>query len=374
MKIIDIITHQLSCNVETPFTSSRGWWYKTKGALVVEIVTDEGIIGWGDCYGPAAVSKSVVDTLLKPSIIGLDPFDVEVIWELLYNKVKDYGLTGMTISGISGVDIALWDIMGKALKQPVYRLLGGSRKKIRAYAGGVCMGFKPPPALLEEAQSFVDKGFTAIKLRMGDTVENDLARVRAVRKGLGDKIDIAVDINTRYNFLDLQRALPGYEECRVFWVEEPFAPDAIADYAHFNARTHVPLAGGENHFLRYQARELLERKAVDVIQPDPAKAGGITETKKIADLAAAFRRAFAPHVGMSAIDSAACVHLLCAASNALIYEADGAAFNPFRDDLCADYPKIVDGYIEPNEKPGLGFEVDESLFEKWPGIAGPCYV
>jgi D-galactarolactone cycloisomerase len=127
MKITDVITHQLSVNVDAPFISSRGWVYKTKGALVVEIKTDEGITGWGDGYGSSAVCKSIVDTLLKPSVIGSDPFDVEVIWESLYNKVKDYGLAGMTISGISGIDIALWDIIGKACEQPIHKLIGDAR-------------------------------------------------------------------------------------------------------------------------------------------------------------------------------------------------------------------------------------------------------
>ena len=156
-----------------------------------------------------------------------------------------------------------------------------------------------------------------------------------------------------------------------------------ASERHMGARVKVRVIGNRVgwkwlldpvHLAFLKARQLLETKAIDVIQPDPCKAGGITETKKIADLAAAYRRAFAPHVGMSAIDSAACVHLLCATSNALIYEADGAAWNPFRDDLCSNYPKIVEGYIEPNERPGLGFDLDESLFSKLPGIPGPCYI
>ena len=376
MKITEVKAFALSFKLENAPRRGVGQPIK-KDTVIVRVKTEDGIVGYGEAHhalSPTLVAD-LVNTNLAPIVVGCNAMEVEEIWNRIYLKQgQTHGPGNALYKAMSGVDVALWDVRGKALKQPVYRLLGGARKKTRAYAGGVCMGFKPPSALLEKAQSFVDKGFTAIKLRMGDTVENDLARVRAVRKGLGDSIDIAVDINTRYSYLDMQRALPGFEECRVFWIEEPFAPDAIADYAHFNARTHVPLAAGENHFLRYQARELLEKKAVDVIQPDPCKAGGITETKKIADLAAAFRRAFAPHVGMSAIDSAACVHLLCATSNALIYEADGAAFNPFRDDLCSGYPKVVDGYIEPSEAPGLGLEVDESMFAKWPGIAGPCYV
>jgi len=376
MKITEVKAFALSFKLENAPRRGVGQPIK-KDTVIVRVKTEDGIVGYGEAHHALAPTlvADFVNTNLAPIVVGCNAMEVEEIWNRIYLKQgQTHGPGNALYKAMSGVDVALWDVRGKALKQPVYRLLGGARKKTRAYAGGVCMGFKPPSALLEEAQSFVDKGFTAIKLRMGDSVKNDLERVRAVRKGLGDAIDIAVDMNTRYSFLDMQRALSGFEECRVFWIEEPFAPDAIADYTHFNARTHVPLAAGENHFLRYQARELLEKKAVDVIQPDPCKAGGITETKKIADLAAAFRRAFAPHVGMSAIDSAACVHLLCATSNALIYEADGAAFNPFRDDLCSGYPKVVDGYIEPSEAPGLGLEVDESMFAKWPGIAGPCYV
>ncbi len=170
MKITDVITHQLVVDVDEPFTSARGWYYKTKGALVVEIVTDEGITGWGDCYGPAAVNKTIVDTLLKPSLIGRDPFDVEVIWEALYNKVKDYGLTGMTICSISGIDIALWDIVGKAVNKPIHKLIGGCfRPKLQAYATGLY--FKNMDRLneeaVEEARGYVAEGFTAIKMKIG---------------------------------------------------------------------------------------------------------------------------------------------------------------------------------------------------------------
>ncbi|HYK12659.1 MAG TPA: mandelate racemase/muconate lactonizing enzyme family protein [Burkholderiales bacterium] len=323
----------------------------------------------------AAVVADIVNNNLAPIVVGANALEVEDIWQKVYTKqAQTHGPGWSLYKALSGVDMALWDVRGKALGQPVYRLLGGSRKKIRAYAGGVCLGFQPPPRLLEEAQSFVAKGYTALKLRLGDSVERDVERVRHVRAALGDKIDIMVDVNTRYSFLDLQRALPALEECRVFWLEEPFTPDSVADYTYFNQRTLIPLAGGENHFTRFEARELLEARAVDIIQPDPCKAGGITECKKIADLASAFKRPFAPHTGMSAIDATACVHLLCAASNALIYEGDCAAYNPFRDELCRGAAQVVDGYIEPSDAPGLGLEVDESLFTRFPGIPGPCYI
>jgi len=348
-----------------------------KDMVVVRVRTKDGITGYGEAHHALAptVVADIVNTNLAPIVVGANAMEVEDIWQKIYTKQgQTHGPGWAFYKALSGVDMALWDARGKALGQPVYALLGGARKKIRAYAGGVCLGYQPPPQLLAEAQRFVAQGYTALKLRLGDTVERDIERVRYVRKALGDKIDIMVDINTRYSLLDLKHALPALEECRVFWIEEPFTPDNLADYAQMNKRTLVPLAGGENHFTRFQARQLLETEAVDIIQPDPCKTGGITECKKIADLASAFRRPFAPHTGMSCIDSAACVHLLCAASNALIYESDCAAINPFRDELCSGAPRVEDGYIEQADAPGLGLEVDEKLFARFPGIPGPCYI
>ena len=376
MKIAEVKAFALSFKLENAPRRGTGQPIK-KDMVVVRVRTTDGITGYGESHHALAptVVADIVNHNLAPIVVGANAMEVEDIWQKVYSKqAQTHGPGWSLYKALSGVDMALWDVRGKALGQPVYRLLGGSRKKIRAYAGGVCLGFQPPPKLLEEAQTFVAKGYTALKLRLGDSVERDVERVRHVRAALGNKIDIMVDVNTRYSFLDLQRALPALEECRVFWLEEPFTPDSIADYTHFNQRTLIPLAGGENHFTRFEARELLEARAVDIIQPDPCKAGGITECKKIADLASAFKRPFAPHTGMSAIDATACVHLLCAASNALIYEGDCAAYNPFRDELCRGAAQVVDGYIEPSDAPGLGLEVDESLFTRFPGIPGPCYI
>ena len=376
MKVVEVKAVALSFKLENAPRRGSGQPVK-KDTVVVKVRTEDGIVGWGEAHHALAptVVADLVNQNLAPLVVGESVLAVEDLWQKIYQKQgQTHGPGWSLYKAMSGVDIALWDARGKALGQPVYRLLGGSRKKVRAYAGGVCLGYQPPAQLLAEAQGFVDRGYTALKLRLGDSVERDVERVRYVRKHLGDAIDIMVDVNTRYTWLDCQRALPALEECNVFWLEEPFTPDAVGDYAKTNAATRIPLAGGENHFTRYQARQLLETGAVDIIQPDPCKAGGITECKKIADLASAYRRAFAPHTGMSGIDAAACVHLLCATSNALIYEGDCAAFNPFRDELVAGGPVLVDGCVEPNDQPGLGIEVDERLFAKLPGIAGPCYL
>jgi L-alanine-DL-glutamate epimerase-like enolase superfamily enzyme len=376
MKIVDVQGIALSFKLDNAPRRGSGQPVK-KDMVVVRVRTDNGVTGYGEAHHALAptVVADIVNNNLARIVVGQDLMSVEDIWQTIYVKQgQTHGPGWALFKAMSGIDIALWDARGKALGQPVYRLLGGSRKKIRAYAGGVCLGYQPPSQLLEEAQSFVDRGWTALKLRLGDSVEKDIERLRHVRKHLPASVDIMVDVNTRYSYLDAMRVLPVLEDCGVFWLEEPFTPDNLADYARVNAGTRIPLAGGENHFTRFQARQLLETGAVDIMQPDPCKAGGITECKKIADLASAFRRSFAPHTGMSGIDGAACLHLLCATSNALVYESDCAAFNPFRDDLVAGGPVLVNGYVEPNEKPGLGIEVDESLFAKWPGIPGPCYI
>jgi D-galactarolactone cycloisomerase len=349
-----------------------------RDVVVVKVRIEDGTVGYGEAHHALAptVIADLVNINLAPLLEGQDAMAVEHLWDQMYVRQGRTHCPGWAIyKAISGIDMALWDVRGKALGMPLWRLLGGVKKRIRAYAGGVSLNYQPPEQLADEACSYVERGFSAVKLRLGDSVNKDIERVRHVRSRLGDRVDIMVDINTRYTYQDMLRLTPGLEECGVYWIEEPFPPDAVRDYALLSPRTRIPLAAGENHFLRYQARQLLEADAVQILQPDASKAGGITEVKKIADLAAAYRRAFAPHTSMSGINSAATLHLLSACSNSLVYEADVAPINPFRDDLASPAPKVgSDGCIEPYDAPGLGIEVDESLFSRYPGIPGPCYV
>ena len=377
MRIAEVRAFPLSFDMQgAAVTLGTGAMVK-RDVVVVRVRTQDGLVGYGEAHHAMAptVVAELVNTGLGPLLVGRDAMAVEDLWHLMYHKQgRTHGAGWAVYKAMSGIDIALWDLRGKALGQPVYRLLGGERKRLRAYAGGTCLGYQPPERLTEEALALVAKGYTAIKLRLGDTVRDDAARLRHVRRVLGDGVDIAVDINTKYSLREVMALLPTLEECNAFWVEEPFPPDNLDDYVSVNQRTRLPLAAGENHFTRYQALQLLQRGAVDIVQPDVSKAGGITEGKKIADLAAAFRRPFAPHTSMSGINAAATLHLLCATANALIYEADEAAVNPFRDHLASPAPRIVEGYVEPPEGPGLGIEVDESLFQRYPVIPGPCYV
>ena len=349
-----------------------------KDTVIVRVRTEDGILGYGEAHHALAptVVAELVNTGLAPLVVGEDALAVEHVWEKLYSaQGRTHGPGWAVWKAISGVDIALWDARGKALGLPAWRLLGGEKRRIKAYAGGISLGYQPPEPLAEEALGYVERGFRAVKLRLGDTVERDVARVGHVRKVVGDAVDIMVDVNTRYGYQQLLRLAPRLEGSDVYWIEEPFPPDALRDYALLAARTRIPLAAGENHFLRYQARQLLECEAVQILQPDPSKAGGVTETKKIADLAAAFRRPFAPHTSMSGVNMAACLSLLTVASNALVYEADLSALNPFRDELVHPTPRVgEDGCVEAFDGPGLGVEVDEAAFARYPGIPGPCYV
>ena len=376
MKITEVITHQLLVNVDEPFTSSRGWFYKTKGALVVEICTDAGITGWGDCYGPAAVCKAIVDTLLKPSIIGKDPFDVEVIWEALYNKVKDYGVTGMTISGISGVDIALWDIIGKACKQPVHKLLGGAfRTRVEAYATGLY--FKNMERLneeaVEEARGYAEQGFRAIKMKIGlGSLKKDIERVAAVRQAIGPERLLMVDANHCFNVPQAIAIGRELERLDVHWFEEPVSPEDLDGYAELRGRLDIAIAGGENEFTKFGFREILAKRAMDIIQPDVCAAGGLTECKKIAALAQAHAVQCVPHAWGTAIGLAATIHYLASLPDTppclvpmppmLEYEQ---TFNPFRDELSLTKIAQQKGWVDVPTGPGLGIEIDRKVLDRY---------
>lgn len=348
-----------------------------RDCVVVRITTDDGQVGWGEAHhgqNPTAMAE-VVEKGLGSLLIGADALDSEGIWARLHRQqVVTHGLGAGSVIALSGIDIALWDLKGKIMGQPVYRLLGGAHKKIRAYAGGLSLGFKKPEALEAEVRKLVDDGYTAIKLRVGDHPRRDAERVGHIRRSFGDDLDIAVDAATRYTPLDLPEVLAYCEKYRVYWLEEPFTPDNLTAYADLARRTPVPIAGGENHYTRQAFRDLFAQGCITIAQADCTKAGGISEVRKIMDMAAAYHFLAAPHTSHTIISTAANVHLLCALSNALIFEADVAGVNPFRTDLAGHAYNVVNGHIEPSDAPGLGLTIDTAVLEAHPGIPGPCYI
>ncbi|MEO3385048.1 mandelate racemase/muconate lactonizing enzyme family protein [Mesorhizobium sp. CAU 1741] len=343
--------------------------------VLVRIETECGIVGYGEAHHaqtPSTIAAFINDAL-GPSLIGMDAHETEAIWDKSYRHyIATHGPGAAAVIGLSGVDLALWDIKGKDLSQPVYRLLGGKRRPIRAYAGGISLGFQPVDDLKREIEGFIARGYDFMKLRVGDTLEKDLERVSAIRAAFGAEITLAADAGTRYRTADVARIAEICEAGRLAWLEEPFTPDNLPGYRRLRDLTATPLAAGENHFTRHELRTLISEEVIQFVQADCCKTGGVTEILKIAALAGAWHLQFAPHTSASVLSTAASTHVLSVAPNAFIYEADVSAINAFRDELGTPF-EIVDGTILAPEAPGLGVEIDEKVIEKYPFIPGASY-
>ena len=324
----------------------------------------------------AAGAKPFVETQYRARVIGKDPFDVEAIWEDLYNRVKDYGTTGMAISAISGIDIALWDIMGRAVNKPVHKLIGGAyRNEVIPYATGlyfIDMNRLVEEAV-EEALEFKNDGFRAIKMKIGlGDLKLDAKRVGAVRKAIGPDVKLAVDANHCFsvpNAIKLGRML---EEHDILWFEEPISPEDHDGYVEVTRALDMAVAGGENDFTRWGFRDVISRKAMDIVQPDLCAAGGFSECRKIATLASAFGVECVPHAWGSAIGLAATVQFLAALPDQppafrpmppmLEFEQTP---NPLRDHLAKEPIEQKKGIVKVPGGPGLGIEIDREVLKKY---------
>jgi D-galactarolactone cycloisomerase len=311
MKITNVHTHVLEAPLSQPFAYSRAW-YDTRTAMLVEIETDTGLVGWGECYGPARITEAVVKSV-APWLIGEDPLRTDFLWQMIYARLRDHGQKGVVIQGLSGIDIALWDIKGKHFGVPVHQLLGGPlRTSVQAYATGLYRRRSGDPLqyLAEEAENYVAEGFKAVKLKVGFGVEEDAAVTRAVREAAGPDVMLMVDANHAYDSVAAIRLGRMIEEHNIGWFEEPVPPEDVAGYRAVKAALSIPIAGGECEFTRFGFRELLVSRAVDIIQPDTCAAGGLSECKKIADMAEAFGVRYNPHVWGTGIAIAASLQLL----------------------------------------------------------------
>lgn len=379
MKITRITAIPLSYRLPEGKTVTMGIGSTLKrDAIIVRVETSEGITGYGEAHpgrSPGAI-VSLIHNTLQPLLVGMKATDCVGAWQRVHRmQLSSHGLGAGTCLALSGIDMALWDIRGKAAKMPLYELLGGSRRRIPAYAGGISMGFQPPQALAQEAQGYVAQGYKAVKLRLGDTAKNDIERLRKVRTMLGDDIDILADANTAYTIADVRRVMPVLAEIQAGWLEEPFACNDFASYREAaKISALVPLAAGENHFTRFEFGQLLEARAVQIWQPDLSKSGGITEAVRIAAMASAFRIPVHAHSSATGLNHAATLHFLAATENAGYFEACVSSFNPLRDMFGTTFKIGEDGCVEPPDGPGIGVEVDESIFERYPMTDGPGYV
>ncbi|MGE5639035.1 MAG: mandelate racemase/muconate lactonizing enzyme family protein [Clostridia bacterium] len=349
-----------------------------RDAVIVKVSTSAGITGWGEAHhgrAHTAVAK-LIETTLKQLILGMDAHDVTGIWDRIYRfQLASHGMGAGASLAMSGIDMAVWDVRGKALGLPLYRLLGGARRAIPAYAGGVSLGYQEPAKLLEEAKKSLDRGYKAIKLRVGDTVRKDIERMRAVRKAFGDDLHILTDANIGYELEDVRRVMPAMDELGIGWLEEPFPAHDYRSYREAKGLGRTPLAAGENHYTRFEFDRVIEDGSITILQPDLSKSGGITECLRIAAMASAWKLPIHPHSSMTGLNHAATIHFLAAIDNGGYFEGDVSKSNKFRDELVANPGDIdKDGNVWPLEKPGLGLEVNEDFLKKHPAIEGPGYV
>ena len=349
-----------------------------RDAVIVKVTTEDGVVGWGESHHgrcPGAIGH-LINTTLRQLITGMQAYDVVGVWQRIYSRqLASHGMGTASALAMSGIDQALWDIRGKVAGWPLYMLLGGNVKPIKAYAGGISLGFQPPDELVDEARALVAQGYRALKLRFGDSVKRDIERLAAMRKAFGSEIDIMVDANIGYQVEDVRRVMPALVEHDVLWLEEPFAPHDYRSYEVAAGFGLIPLAAGENHHTRYEFTPLIESKSVRVLQPDLSKTGGITEGLRIAGMAAAHKLAINPHTSASGLNMAASIHFLASIENSGWFEADVAKENLFRDRLTSR-PDLLDanGCVQPGNQPGLGVEVDEEFLRAHPVIDGPAYV
>jgi len=343
-------------------------------STLVRITTDDEVTGVGECLAkltPRAIS-AIIEDAFRPILVGQDPLDVEPIWEMMYAMMRHRGHSkGFMIEAMSGVEIALFDLIGKALELPVHKLLGGCfRKRLDAYASSLRL--RDTETIVKEAVGYVTQGFTAIKMKVGRGEEEDIKRVAAIRDAIGYDIQLTVDANCAYNIATAIKMGRALEKYGVYWFEEPIPPDDIEGYVKLSNCLDIPIAAGETEFTRYGFRDLIAKRAVDIVQPDICRAGGFLECKKIAAMASAYNIPYAPHTGgESAVGIAASIQLAAAIPNFLTYEYMRSDWsethpNPLRESLTLEpVEKFADGYIEVPDKPGLGIELNEDIVSKY---------
>jgi L-alanine-DL-glutamate epimerase-like enolase superfamily enzyme len=379
LRIVDVKAYPTSFPVAAENRVALGIGTAIKrDAVVVKVDTAGGLTGWGESHhgrAHTAVAK-LIETTLRQLVLGMDAADVVGVWAKIYKmQLGSHGMGAGTCLAMSGIDLALWDIRGQAAGLPLCRLLGGARKPVPAYAGGVSLGYQEPAKLVDEARKSVDAGYKAVKLRVGDTPQRDLERIRAVRRAFGDDLVILTDANTGYSVADARAAMPGMDELRVGWLEEPFPAHDYRSYRMAAGFGRTPLAAGENHFTRFEFNRVLEDGSISILQPDLSKTGGLTEALRIAAMASAYKLPIHPHSSMTGLNHAASIHFLAAIDNGGYFEGDVSRANKFRDELCSKpYEVDRDGNVWPLEKPGLGLEINEEFLLKHPAIEGPGYV
>jgi len=360
IRITEVIAHPLSQTLPKPTVTSWGT-YTEVSICLVEIRTDAGIIGVGEAlarFSPKAYAE-LIETSLKPRLVGQNPTDIAALWKSMRRALSGRS-GGMLFEAIAGVDIALWDILGKVAGLPVHRLLGGmGRREVPVYAASVNWG---GDELMDgELDRYLEKGFPRIKVKIAKPVKDACRRIERLRRRAGDGIELCVDANWAYTLeeaVEVGRALTdnGY-----FWFEEPVRPEDEGGYEELHRRCATPLAAGESNYTLDQAMRLVANRTLAYLQPDVARSGGITETRRMAELAAAHDVQYAPHIGMSGIVcETASVHLAAAMPNlrAMECETDASPFKTWITGAPPGADRQKNGMLPVPTGPGLGIEID----------------
>jgi len=373
MKIAAVNTHILDYKLDQAFESASMRFERRQHCLV-EIVCEDGTVGWGECLGPATINAVIVRAYAA-GLIGSNPLETEKRWLELYNRLRDQGQRGVTMTALSGIDIALWDIKGKHYGASVSELLGGRfRDRVRAYATGSFRrdGVDRVQDVAEEVAGYVREGFHGVKIKIGFGVEEDMAVIAAARKAIGPECRLMIDANHGYDLLEALEVGRRAAELGVDWFEEPVLPEQIDTYRAVRQGQPIPVASGENWHGRYAMQEPLATRAVDIIQPDVCGVGGFSESRRVADMAAMFGVRLVPHVWGTAVAIAAGLQFMAALPPnpprrrpiEPILEFDRTR-NPFRQAVVTSPIEHVKGVVTIPDGPGLGIEVNRDALRQY---------
>lgn len=366
MKITDCQTIRLRAPIPAEGqVFSRSGVRSTRSTTLVRVETDEGIWGIGSASGNGELIEFIIAKVIKPMLIGMDPTDIDAIWDKTYVRGghKEFGTRGIGVVALSGVDIALWDILGKVSGLPLYKLLGGRcREKVPVYATALYP--EEPAKVARRARAFAEQGFQGVKIKVGFDLDQDIRIVRAVRDELGKNFLVMTDANQGYSVDVALKAADAFAACDAYWLEEPLFVEDIEGHAILREKGGTRIAVGENLHTRYAFENFLARGAADFIQPDVARAGGISEMKKIVALAAQYQAPVSFHTWGDGVALAASIHLSAALEDCIVMELD-YTYNPLREELLREPLKVHNGYLVPPEKPGLGIELNQDAVQRF---------
>jgi D-galactarolactone cycloisomerase len=366
VKITDVRTIRLRASIPAEGqVTSRSGVRESRTTALVRVDTDSGIHGFGSCSGNGAIVQFILEQVVKPAVVGMDPANIDALWQKLYfgARARQLGLRGIGFVALSGLDVALWDIRGKAEGAPIYKLLSNKpRERVEVYATALYPDENRK--VVERALALAELGYRGIKMKIGFDAAGDIERVRAVREAVGTNFPLMSDANMGYDLPTAERAGKALAELGVGWLEEPMFFADAASHAKLKAAAKIPIALGENLHTVYDFEQFIARPAVDILQPDVARAGGISEIVRIAALADSHRLPVSLHTWGDGVALAASLHLSAALKNAIVMELD-MTHNPLRTEILSAPLEPKNGLMAPPDAPGLGIEIDPRALERF---------